>query len=105
MLSFTRLFLLGSAVAEKRHLRGWGGFGGLGQVGDLQAVIVVAPFAFIQDGAGDFLDREVSEHGGFAAEGAAANQQRAVFTHFFAQLGELFVGERLGGDVEVVFFG
>ena len=81
------------------------GTGGLRETGDLEAVIVLAPFAAVEDGDGNFFDGEVLKHGGLAAECAAADEEAAGFADFIADPGELVVGEDLGGDVEVIVFG
>ena len=67
----------------------------LRQVFDLQAVVVVAPFAAGQDGLGDFLDGQVRPAVGLAAEGSHIDQQPPAFAHLVAQLLELLRGSSL----------
>jgi hypothetical protein len=42
---------------------------------------------------------------GFASEGTTKHQEGALGANFFGELGELFVFEGLGGDVEEIAFG
>ncbi len=65
----------------------------------------MAPFAAGEDLFGDFFDGEVVEGVGAAAKGHAEDKEAAVWANLFAELGELFVAEVLGGDVDEVAFG
>lgn len=77
---------------------------GLRQVLHPQTVVVMTPFAAVQDLFGNFLDRQV---GVFVApaEGGTQHQQRALWPHFVGELLELFVAQRGGGNVEEVALG
>ena len=77
---------------------------GLRQVGDIEAVVVVAPFALGEHCGRNLLDREVREGIGLPAKGSTADEQAAAVANLIAQLRELFACKRLGRDVEEVTF-
>lgn len=77
----------------------------MGEVFNFEAVVVVSPFAAIEDLFGNLPHGEVGEGVGFASEGAAQHEEAAIVSHFFGELGELVLFEGLGGDVEEVAFG
>lgn len=77
----------------------------MGEVFDCEAVVVVAPFAAVEDLLRDFFDGEVVEGGGIAAKGHAEDEEATLRAYVFAELGELGLAEGLGGDIDEVAFG
>ena len=63
------------------------------------------PFTSIEDLFGNLPNRQVGKLVGFASEGTTEDEEGALGADFFGELGELFVFEGLGGDVEEVAFG
>ena len=63
------------------------------------------PFTAIEDLFGNLSNRQVGKLVGFASEGTTEDEENALGADFFGELGELFVFEGLGGDVEEVAFG
>ena len=77
----------------------------IGQIGDVEAVIVLAPFAFAQHGLRNLLDGEVGEGVEIGAERLAANQQACALRRLLRKLPKLLVREALRGDVDEVGLG
>lgn len=63
------------------------------------------PFTAIEDLFGNFPNRQVGKLVGFASEGTTEDEESAIGTDFFGELGELFVFEGLGSDIEKIAFG
>ena len=78
---------------------------GLRQVGDVEAIVVVAPLALGEHCGRNLLDREVREGIGLSAKGGTADQQAAAVANLIAQLRDLIAGKRLGRDVKKIILG
>lgn len=90
-------------ILEEFLLAFWGR--GLGEVFDFEGVVVIIPFAAVEDGFGDFFEGEVLEGVGLHAEGSAADEEGAVGADRFGEGLELRAAQVLGGDVDEVGFG
>lgn len=77
--------------------RGW-------QVGDVEAVVVFAPFALAKHNLRNFLDRKIRKGLGVGVERLAANEQRALVPHLFGNSGKLLMCQVLRRDVNEVGF-
>ena len=72
---------------------------------DLERVVVLAPFASVEDRAWDFADREVGKGVSVSAlERFAADQECAPIANFIRESLKLFMGEAVGRDIDKVGF-
>ena len=76
--------------------------GASGRFGDVEAVIVMAPFAFAKHGLWNLPDGQVREGVRVGAERLATDEQRALVADLFRNRGELLVRQVLRRDVDEV---
>ena len=72
------------------------------RVADVERIVVTAPFAAAQDGAGDLGAGEVFEVVEAAGEGRRADHQRAAFADLVGQQFERIARQALRGDIEEI---
>ena len=74
-------------------------FGSFGEIGDVQAVVILAPLAAGEYSHGNLAQSQVGEVSCFAAKCGAADEQRPVRSHLFAQRLKLLAAQCLCGGV------
>src|SRR5579884_3354080 len=98
----SRLLWLQPELVRQRLRRG---LRGLGQVGDIQAVIVAAPLALLQNCQRYLLERQIRVGVCLAAKGRAADQQAALAAHFFTDCSKVAAGKGLRRHVDKIGLG